>query len=136
MTDPLSPSGAKIQPWKKGLTYQEYYYSLKIYAEDRGLDHCLDPANRPAAAPERMPVATTPAVFLAKVKPRPEWMELLGYQTVGARNAFDEDDFDEDVAEQWAELVQENREAIKEHKEKLKTCKLNMDRSFLICKCK
>ena len=56
-----SSSGAKVKPWKKGLTYQEYMCALKIYAEDRGLEHILDAANKPGAAPARLPVATYPA---------------------------------------------------------------------------
>ena len=69
MDDPtISSSGAKVKPWKKGLTYQEYMYALKIYAEDRGLEHVLDAANKPGAAPARLPVATTAEVFMAKVR--------------------------------------------------------------------
>ena len=40
-----SSSGAEVKEWKKGMTYQEYIYTLKIYAEDRGLEHVLDKAN-------------------------------------------------------------------------------------------
>ena len=55
-----SSSGAKVKEWKKGMTYQEYIYTLKIYAEDRGLEHVLDKANKPGPPPDRLPVATTP----------------------------------------------------------------------------
>ena len=113
-------SGVKLRPFKKGLTYQEYANGLKMYAEARGLEHVIDVANKPGPPPARLPVATTAEVFMAKVKPVEAYMEALGYATNAMRRAFDEDAFDEDVAEQWSELVQENRDDIKEHKLKLK----------------
>ena len=91
--------------FNKDMSYPEWEDSMKTFIRSKRLLACWLKSNAPGLAPPRLPVATTATTFMAKVKVSVEYCNLIE----GATRTTTEDDIDEDILDQWAQVVERNR---------------------------
>ena len=101
--------------FNKDMSYPEWEDSMKTFIRSKRLLSCWLKSNAPGFAPPRLPVATTATTFMAKVKVSVEYCNLIE----GVTRTTTEDDIDEDILDQWAQVVERNRKSTKKHEDKL-----------------
>ena len=99
----------KIPAFSKGCTYSDWDRRFSSYISTKRRLHVWVETSAPDEAPTRLPIATSAAAIIAKVKPIPAFRTLIGL-----RASISLGGVDEDIIDEWSGAAAVNRQDITE----------------------
>ena len=128
MQDTKNVTGIGNMPiWRSGLSYQQYLRLAQTHFEGRDVDQALLQANEVGDAPPRKLAASTKGKMVTLIKGNADhgvaWLSELGYNEEGDGPKavdFTAQKLDADDLDNWATLVEANKEELSKHEAKKK----------------